>query len=42
MIQAIIKGKPCNTINDFYSLTVPKIKYSYCNKPIHTIGDFYK
>jgi len=42
MVSATIKGKQCNTINDFYSLAIPKIKYTYSDKPIHRVEDFYK
>ena len=41
MIPATIQGKTCNTIEDFYALTVPKIRYSHNDKPIRTVGDFY-
>ena len=42
MIPTIIKGKKCNTIEDFYTLSIPKIKYSCSNKPIHTVEDFFE
>lgn len=41
MISATIKGKQCNTIKDFYSIVIPKIKYSQCDKTIHLVSDFY-
>mgnify|MGYP003294512413 CR=1 FL=1 len=42
MISVRIKGKQCDTISDFYAITIPKIKYDHSDKPIRKVEDFYK
>ena len=42
MRTTIINNKTCSTIEDFYSISVPKIRYSQTKHPIPLVCDFYQ
>lgn len=42
MRTTIINNKTCSTIEEFYSINVPKIRYSQTKQPIPLVCDFYQ